>query len=125
MELWIRVQNRGSIIYTKDVYYYCVCHFDKKHHKILSSCGSNSEFSLGEYKSKERCLEIIDEIQALLMRGDLENCIVHLHTNQFTTYDEAKRVVEEMKKNKLFVFANSEQVEFIQQSLIVYEMPLE
>ena len=62
MEVWVRSQSKTKLVSVKSVSYNNYCPMDKHHHGILG----NGLDVLGEYKSKERCLEIIDEIQSML-----------------------------------------------------------
>lgn len=65
MKLWVRSQNKEELVCVKSISYDVYCPMDKYHHRIMGDCGGDATYFLGEYKSKERCLEIIDEIQSL------------------------------------------------------------
>ena len=56
MELWIRSQEKTRLIKVNNILAYC---FED------GSCGIqiNSQCFVGEYTSKERALEVLDEIQ--------------------------------------------------------------
>ncbi len=63
MELWIRSQDRERITKIDEVYYssddygyYVMCYKDQF-----------TGYKLGKYKSKERALEVLDEIENLLI----------------------------------------------------------
>ena len=56
MELWVRSKSKNSLVKVSYVYY------------CGTSIESNGGF-LGDYTTEERCLEIINEIQSLLVRG--------------------------------------------------------
>lgn len=77
-----------------------------------------SVLPLGEYPTKERCLEIIDEIQKLLYSDFIiiRNCAV----------DES--VAEYLKPTKAIAYQadnKSPSIEYHEQSVVVYEMPME
>lgn len=59
MELWIRSQEKTRLIKVNNILAYS---FDD------GSCGIqiNGECFVGEYKTKERALEVLDEIQSIL-----------------------------------------------------------
>lgn len=64
MEVWVRNQNKEEFVRVKSI---SCCYMDKKRqHRIVGYCGGEDLYFMGDYKSKERCLEIIDEIQKLL-----------------------------------------------------------
>ena len=81
---------------------------------------------LGEYKTKERCIEIIDEIQKLLLSANPENAFVVLK-NIDITYEELTNYIERARKDNFFAYFGSENdnVEFVQPNVLVYEMPEE
>ena len=57
MELWIRSQDKTQLIKVNNVY------LDNEFVDIFYICENG--ISLGKYKTKERALEILDEIQEL------------------------------------------------------------
>ena len=74
MEVWVRSQDRERFSLTKDVRcgIYKKCALDKKMHTMKEFMESGEAYCVesnlevfGEYHTKERCLEIIDEIQSL------------------------------------------------------------
>ena len=62
MELWVRSQNKCKLRKAEVVYYY----YEGGKHII--DCNG---YPVGTYKSKERCLEIIDEIQNIMCRSGM------------------------------------------------------
>lgn len=58
MELWIRSQDKEILTICRDL-----CVGGEKENKIIGDAG----VPLGEYESKERALEVLDEIQKLLI----------------------------------------------------------
>lgn len=75
-----------------------------------------SVLPLGEYPTKERCLEIIDEIQKLLCQTFMI----------FRNLDIPEDVAEYLKPKKGIVYQAENQtpsIEYHGQSVVVYEMP--
>lgn len=62
MELWIRSQNKESLAIIKSLCY--ANHGDKN--VVMGGEETTFDIVLGKYHTKERCLEIIDEIQRKL-----------------------------------------------------------
>ena len=64
MELWIRGQDRKSLIKTTIVKY----DRDYSNKAIIQGATNEDNYytELGKYKNKERALEVLDEIQELL-----------------------------------------------------------
>lgn len=63
MELWIRSQDREKLVLTKG--------FETQHTNYDGGCQifavwQNNYQMVGKYKSKERALEVLDEIQSIL-----------------------------------------------------------
>lgn len=62
MGFWIRAQNKESLGYTAKIGYSEFASFHKKGHFIVGADESSQAF-LGEYATKERALQVLDEIQ--------------------------------------------------------------
>ena len=58
MELWIRSQDKRILIKVYNVF--LNANYDNKR---ISTYDGDSNTTLGEYKTKERALEVLDEIQ--------------------------------------------------------------
>lgn len=70
MELWIRSQDKTTLILAQHLDIYdCTLEDDKEQHWWIDESGVD----LGEYPSKERALEVLDEIEGLLLlkRGSM------------------------------------------------------
>ena len=63
MELWIRSQNKELLIQTKIVELEC---FGEEAYTSINARFEGKNGSLGIYKTKERALEVLDEIQDLM-----------------------------------------------------------
>lgn len=77
MNLWIRSQKREGLFNFDRLWYY----YDEEENK---HCLCNYEFEFGTYKTKERALEVLDEIQRLIT--DLQYMSYAISNNKFTGY---------------------------------------
>lgn len=107
MELWIRSQSKIDFMCVKRVQY---GHANNRH--IIY--GKDLSMFLGEYDTKERCLEIIDEIQKLLY---CDFVIANSNTNIKDLEDIIKQ------KGSILHFPEEPLVEYHSASTVVYEMP--
>lgn len=64
MELWIRSQDKEALLKVNNGLMYWE-NTDKKNCIVIKETSTNLSV-LGEYKTKERCLQILDEIQNIL-----------------------------------------------------------
>ena len=74
MELWIRSQDKRILQKVNNIF--LDANYENK--RIVTYDGDNTE--LGTYETKERALEVLDEIQKLLKTAELNddiNVIVH------------------------------------------------
>ena len=68
MELWIRSQDRGSLVKVDNLYVSVgnyICYYVEKGKEIPNTYYRPSG-ELGRYKTKERAIEVLDEIQNIL-----------------------------------------------------------
>lgn len=68
MDLWIRSQDRGSIVKVDNLYISVgnyICYYVEKGKEVPNTYFRPSG-ELGKYKSFERALEVLDEIQEIL-----------------------------------------------------------
>ena len=116
MELWVRSQNRIVLKRLQDIEYY---KDGKKHFVIGGSL-------LGEYKTEERCLEIIDEIQKLLLsaNGDYLVKLQDIDVNAEVKTVYGKNFIQKLQ-GPIMPIDNEPSVQFVQPSVLVYEMPKE
>jgi hypothetical protein len=68
----------------------------------------------GEYTTRERCLEIIDEIQKLLYCD-------FVTVNSITTINDLEKTIKQ--KGSILHFPKEHSVEYHSASTVVYEMP--
>ena len=116
MELWVRSQNKKVLMKIDGV------HYDGKNDWRILNGGS----VLGRYATEERCLEIIDEIQKLLLSANGDYLIklqdIDINAEEKTVYGEnfIKRL-----QSPIMPIANEPSISVIQPSVLVYEMPKE
>jgi hypothetical protein len=117
MELWIRSQDRIVLKKLQDIEYY---KDGKKHFVIGGSL-------LGEYKTKERCLEIIDEIQKLLLSANPKEAFMLVDCRNENSFSHIASDVDCAREHNFIAFDGSDgtSVQLIQPSVLVYEMPQE
>lgn len=87
MKLWIRSQNKEHLAIIKSLC--CANRGDKS--VVMGGAETTFDIVLGKYHTKERCLEIIDEIQYLLKNnGSKEDRMSQLLggiENEFIVYE--------------------------------------
>lgn len=109
--LWIRSQNKLELIKVGEL---SVCHdTSEKWGLYTSENNSKSDYpiKLGEYKSKERCIEILDEIQNLLSPK---------------LFKKGTDIMVKDLENKVHIVPNLDsEIELLETNNIVYEMPKE
>lgn len=115
MELWVRSQNK--ILFRKVDELTIQEHADMEDFAICSG-----KYVLGVYKTKNRCLEILDEIQKLICDSD-KTLLAFDGYMEMDTYEELMR---ELDKNK-FAMVGCNQDANIQaiplNTTVVYQMP--
>lgn len=124
MELWVRTQHKTSLIKSSGVYF-------KEEHRDFTD-GSKVKYCLYDwssdevvstYDTKERCLEILDEIQKILMSDPLPLLVF---TNCDVAEDTYDGLNEMYKKGDLLALCSPSlqgDVRVIEKSTVVYEMP--
>lgn len=115
MKLWIRSQERDKLEDCHSLSIQPIVTPNKKH----TTWGIVSNFCcIGEYATRERCLEIIDEIQTLLLASFviIRNCEV------------GEDIYKYIKPTNGIAYQAENQptsIEHQGQSVLVYEMPKE
>lgn len=90
MELWIRSQDKTKLRKIDNIYYYYeICN----EHSLYT----DGIIELGTYKTKERALEVLDEIQDILDTQKSYEKFAHLITKD-TKIIEFSNVIYEMPK---------------------------
>ena len=108
MEIWIRSQNKERLKKADNFSY------DYEANKHIVNCNG---YPYGVYNSKERCLEIIDEIQSLF--GDF---ILATNIERTDALNLKKYGVIGINYYDPHTFPK---IEYYERSSIVYEMPKE
>ena len=115
MDLWIRSQDRYELRKVKGV----VMAQEGKFFAIYPVEKDLGELEiLGHYKSEERAIEVLDEIQKLLI-GD-----VLVSKNLNTPNDECLKSVGINNAAAYHLFTDdSKRVEFLRRDCVIYKMP--
>lgn len=106
MKLWIRSQNRQLIKKAN----YEICYNERNGHNYIVIDGD----VLGSYTTKERALEILDEIQNII-KPRFINTEYH---------SEIKQDVDKLSSDVVMQPVENE-ITYIQPNAVVYEMPKE
>ena len=104
MNLWVRSQDKENLIPIKNP----ICVYDNK---IIYKESASYIITIGEYKTKERALEVLDEIQSLLQPVIKYEPIVQEEYNPSYKYKHFVKVDDNIEIKELSTF--------------VYEMPAE
>lgn len=81
-----------------------------------------SVLPLGEYATRERCLEIIDEIQKLLEMADPTKAFLNIECDGLLDYNDFVGIIEFTRKHNAGYVPNGK-VELIMPNVITYQMP--
>jgi hypothetical protein len=120
MKLFIRSQNKQRLSKVDDIYYVADGDF-----WAIRTNRSALDYA-GLYPTEERCLEIIDEIQKLLLRANGDYIIklqdIDVNAEEKTVYGE--NFIQKLQ-SPIMPIANEPSVQLVQPSVLVYEMPKE
>ena len=106
MELWIRSQDKSLLIKVYNVF--LNANYDNKR---ISTYDGDSNTTLGEYKTKERAIEVLDEIEKLIKPITIfQNCQVD------------KSTIEKIKEIG-YCMVNDDDARVEQISQAFYQMP--
>lgn len=86
MELWIRSQDKSSIVKVDNLYVSVgnyICYYVEKGKEVPGTYYRPSG-ELGRYETKERSLEVLDEIQSLIT--DLQYLNYAIKNDEFCSY---------------------------------------
>ena len=113
MELWIRSQDKLALTKINSI----GIEYDKKLVGYGKIC-----VKLGEYKTKERALEVLDEIQSKL-KGTF---LMKMRDDKYSKYiEDGKRYLEDLNGIHVVTGDNCFDIEPINKDIYVYEMPKE
>ena len=95
MNLWIRSQDKESLFKIESLFY--STDKDNKHliRTIVVPSLDNGIIQLGKYSSKERCIEILDEVQAII---DTKKAMM----GEFADREVAKILIECQKLSTVY-----------------------
>lgn len=101
MELWIRSQDKETLVKVDDI--------SIEMNMIYGYFDKSTEYEhLGNYATKERAIEVLDEIQNIIKKKDIiTNCKGLLSLVNNKSLDEANKILERIEE------------------IAVYEMPKE
>lgn len=115
MDLWVRSISKKFLLKVDNI---LVVEAENKH--CLYTLSHDEEIELGEYETKERALEVLDEIQKLLME---QNIICFKNTG--LKYHDHEWLYQAIQENKWVALQDDAKVEYIAPNSVVYEMPLD
>ena len=110
MDLWVRSISKRILLKVDNI---LVVEAENKH--CLYTLSHDEEIELGEYETKERALEVLDEIQKLLI-GDFI---------KFVNIDVDKDIVDYLNAKAILINDPDckQKVSFEHRDCIVYEIP--
>lgn len=97
MNLWVCSQDKENLIPIKKP----ICVYDNK---IIYKESASYIITIGEYKTKERAIEVLDEIQSLLQPVIEYKPIVQEEYNPAYTYKHFVKVDDNMEIKELSTF---------------------
>ena len=104
MKLYIRSQNKEALVVAD-----CVFYEEGYTYKICTNC-YEATFILGFYETKERCLEIIDEIQKLLEASDPTKAFLNIECDGLLDYIEVKEIIKMARTEKAGYVPNGKKI---------------
>lgn len=101
MELWVRSQDKTKLVKIDNISYLDMSDdYEKEVHSLFNDCKG----ILGVYKTKERALEVLDEIQMLLQPIIEYKPIVQEEYNPLYTYKHFVKVDDNVEIEELSTF---------------------
>lgn len=120
MELWVRTADRRNLLKPTNIGLGWNC-------SMWGVYDGNQV--LGEYKTEERCLEIIDEIQKLLLSANPKEAFMLLKNIGNDDYEGLRKKMQRARNDNFLPYCSwvgeNASIEVIQPSVLVYEMPKE
>lgn len=119
MDLWIRSQEKERLIKPTDFYIEETIDYVNEYSEfdIYALNYANNDIRIGTYQTKERALEVLDDIQNIV------NAKTIIKFNTFVPTEHIKRVKDAIDKNSIIELPNYEIKKLV--GVIVYEMPEE
>lgn len=126
MELWVRHANKKKLLKVDCVGYEEYNNSLGEHYFYIYSDNARN---LGEYATEERCIEIIDEIQKLLLSANPKEAFMLLKNIESDDYDELNKKMQRARADNFLPYCSlgdeNASIEVIQPGVLVYEMPKE
>lgn len=121
MELWIRSQDKKSLIIANEITYQQSgsVMYNGLHCEIY-----NGKTLLGTYETKERALEVLDEIQNILI-NDNKTILQPRYPVRIEDLESMKNWYQNLNDNSISIYGNEIEVVNSNKSILVYEMPTE
>lgn len=120
MDLWIRSQDRETLAKPVDISMIPLCDYNDKpngEYGITSFTEMAGDVDLGTYATKERALEVLDEIQNII------NAKTIIKFQCFVPEERIKQVKEAIDKYSIIELPDYEIKQLA--GVIIYEMPKE
>ncbi len=115
MDLWVRAQNKKALF---------KCHTlliepFRQQFRIYS----NEYGTIGKYDTEQRCLEILDEIQAEIEKANSN--ILIWQNSEHLQENEMKEINEQLQKYSIISIPNGVKTEFMPKGsrAVIYQMP--
>lgn len=122
MELWIRTQDKSRLFKADNLYadeYHQVIGYRTKEQTIKRGFAIwHNEKVIAQYDTKERCIEILDEVQKLLFSPTqvvFNKCDISI--------SEYETLCEQLKTNGVACVPSDSKVEYLNKDWVLYEMP--
>lgn len=112
MELYVRSQDKSTLLKVNEL------HFSDHNTFFAREHSSDLWDVLGIYATKERCLEILDEIQNLLFAP---RQIVFNKCN--VDKDEYNELCKQLKANGVACVKSDSEIKYLDKDWVLYEMP--
>ena len=125
MELWVRTQGKDKLLKIECVQY--VEGYEYDGFTTNEIWANEEEVELGQYKTKGRCLEIIDEIQKLLLSANPKEAFMLVDCGSECEFPYIEKMINHAREHNFIAFDGSDgaSVQLVQLSVLVYEMPKE
>lgn len=121
MELWVRSQNKERLSKVDDIYYIADGDFWS-----IRTNRSALDYA-GLYPTEERCIEIIDEIQKLLLSANPKEAFILADCRNQCEFPHLENIINYSRESNFIAYDGEDGTNFqlIQPSVLVYEMPKE
>lgn len=121
MNLWIRSQDRTKLIKVDNISY---MDMSENYKEEVHSLWNDSKGILGTYKTKERALEVLEEILQLIKKGN-KNIFKINRIVDINTLVRIKNCYEKINNEEISLYDNHFELLNKKYDIEIYEMPLE